>query len=160
MKAVCTGSFDPITLGHIDIFKRASKIVDELIICIFHNVRKKSFLSVEDRIKLIEESLKEFEIKNARVDSFDGLVTEYMKSQNIQLIIRGIRSPQELQYELNEADVIRKLDPNIETIFLPTDPQFSFVSSSMVRELHAFGASVKDFVPNCLEKFISNLSQK
>ena len=99
MKAVCTGSFDPITLGHIDIFKRASKIVDELIICIFHNVRKKSFLSVEDRIKLIEESLKEFEIKNARVDSFDGLVTEYMKSQNIQLIIRGIRSPQELQYD-------------------------------------------------------------
>ena len=115
---------------------------------------------MEDRIKLIEESLKEFEIKNARVDSFDGLVTEYMKSQNIQLIIRGIRSPQELQYELNEADVIRKLDPKIETIFLPTDPQFSFVSSSMVRELHAFGASVKDFVPNCLEKFISNLSQK
>lgn len=154
-RAVCTGSFDPITVGHMDIFKRASKLVDELIICIFHNVRKKSFLDVETRVELIRESLIEFKIENARVDSFSGLVTDYLHRENINVIIRGIRSSAELQYETNEADVIKSLDPTIETVFLLTDPQYSFVSSSMVRELKSFGADFKKFVPKCVAKKIS-----
>ena len=154
-RAVCTGSFDPVTIGHMDIFKRASKLVDELIICIFHNVRKKSFLDVETRVELIRESLIEFKIENARVDSFSGLVTDYLHRENINVIIRGIRSSAELQYETNEADVIKALDPKIETVFLLTDPKYSFVSSSMVRELKTFGADFKKFVPMCVAEKIS-----
>ena len=154
-RAVCTGSFDPVTIGHMDIFKRASKLVDELIICIFHNVRKKSFLDVETRVELIRESLIEFKIENARVDSFSGLVTDYLRRENINVIIRGIRSSAELQYETNEADVIKALDPKIETVFLLTDPKYSFVSSSMVRELKTFGADFKKFVPMCVAEKIS-----
>ena len=154
-RAVCTGSFDPVTIGHMDIFKRASKLVDELIICIFHNVRKKSFLDVETRVELIRESLVEFKIENARVDSFSGLVTDYLRRENINVIIRGIRSSAELQYETNEADVIKALDPKIETVFLLTDPKYSFVSSSMVRELKTFGADFKKFVPMCVAEKIS-----
>ena len=96
-RAVCSGSFDPVTLGHLDIFERAGRIFDELIICVFHNVKKQPFFSVEERVALLEESTAH--IPNLRVDSFSGLLTDYMKAHQAQVIVRGVRSVADLEYE-------------------------------------------------------------
>ena len=152
-KAICTGSFDPVTNGHINIFERAAKMVDELTVCIFINNRKQSFFTVEKRLELLRESTKH--IKNLKVDSFNGLVTEYMEKHDIKIIVRGLRSSSDFEYEVNEAQMIKHLSPNMDTIFLLTAPEFLFVSSSGIRELAKFGGSVKGLVPTCVENEIN-----
>ena len=155
-RAVCSGSFDPVTNGHVDIFQRASHLFDELIVCVFHNVKKKPFFPVEERVALLKEATRH--IPNLRVESFSGLLTEYMKEHDAKIIVRGVRSVADLEYEENEARMIAHLAPDVETVFLLTNPKYVFVSSSGIRELSAFGASVHGLVPECVERAITSRS--
>ena len=148
-RAVCTGSFDPVTNGHINIFERAAAMVDELIVCIFVNNKKQYFFTVEERVKLLRESTKH--IKNLKVDCFGGLVSDYMREHDIKIIVRGLRSSADFEYEVNEAQMIKHLAPETDTIFLLTAPEFMFLSSSGIRELAKFKGNIKGLVPNCVE---------
>ena len=151
-RAICSGSFDPVTCGHIDIFERASGMFDELIVCVFNNVTKTPFLPVEERTALIREAVQH--LPNVKVDAFSGLVSRYMEQHDAHVIVRGIRSVKDLEYEQNEAYMLRHLDSRIDTVFLLTRPEYSFVSSSGVRELVRFGSSIEGLVPECVAKAI------
>lgn len=155
-KAVCTGSFDPVTVGHTDIFERAAKLVDELTICIFINRKKRYRFSLEDRLKFLRLSTEH--LSNVRVDHFEGLVTDYMRSIGANVIVRGLRSTADFDHEFNEAQMIKKIEPSIETIFLLTAPEFLFINSSGVRELLSFNADISGLVPRRVEEAIKNSS--
>ena len=157
-KAVCSGSFDPVTYGHIDIFERAGQIFDEVVVCVFHNLNKKPFFSIEERLALIKESTAH--IKNLQVTSFSGLLANYMERENIRVIVRGIRSAADLDYETVSARMNGALCPGVETVFLPANPKYSFVSSSSVREIASFGGKIDGFVPPCVVKAIANRQDK
>lgn len=148
-KAICTGSFDPVTNGHINIFERAAKLVDELIICVFLNPTKKYLFSMDERAELLREAT--VHIENLTVDTFEGLAADYIKQQDINVIIRGLRSATDFEYEVNKAQMMRHLLPTVDTIFLLTAPEFLFISSSGVRELAHFGGNVHGLVPECVE---------
>lgn len=147
--AVCPGSFDPVTNGHVDIFERASAIFDEVVIGVFHNPNKKPMFTMEQRVELIKESTKH--IKNIRVDSFSGLLNEYVKQQNANVIIRGLRATKDFEYEFQRALLIKKIDSEIETIFMMTSSEYSFLSSSGIKELAKFNGNIKGLVPECVE---------
>ena len=157
-RAICSGSFDPVTNGHIDIFERASLMFDELIVCVFNNMLKKPFLPVEQRTALIEEAVSH--LPNVKVDSFSGLVTKYMEEHDAHIIVRGVRSVKDLEYEQNEAYMLRHLDEKLDTVFLLTRPEYSFVSSSGIRELVHFGGEIHGLVPECVEKAIREQQAK
>lgn len=154
-RAVCSGSFDPVTNGHIDIFERASLMFDELIICVFNNIKKQGFFPIKQRVELLEKATEQ--LKNVKVMSFSGLLTDFMQEQGANIIVRGIRSVKDLEYEENEAYMIRHLAPSIDTVFLLTKPEYSFVSSSAIRELYAFNGRVDGLVPECVRQAIINL---
>ena len=149
-RAVCSGSFDPVTIGHVDVFERASTMFDELIICVFRNAAKKGFFPVEQRVQLIEEATAH--LPNVRVMAFDSLITDFMTAHDAKIIVRGVRSVKDLEYEENEAYMIRHLNPEIDTVFLLTRPDLSYVSSSGVREVFRFGGSINGLVPACVEQ--------
>lgn len=149
-RAVCSGSFDPVTNGHLDVFERASRMFDELIICVFQNVKKRGFFSVEQRVELLRQSVSH--LPNVSVLSFSGLVTDFMKKHEAKILVRGIRSVKDLEYEENEAYMIRHIEPEIDTVFLLTRPDYSFVSSSGVRELFRFRGNIHGLVPDCVEQ--------
>ena len=151
-RAICTGSFDPVTNGHINIFERAAKMVDELTVCVFINNKKQTLFSAEERVDLLKKSTQH--IENLRVDYFGGLVSDYMAEHDIKIIVRGLRSSADFEYEVNEAQMIKHLAPDTDTIFLLTAPEFIFVSSSGIRELAKFKGSVKGLVPACVENAI------
>ena len=151
-RAVCTGSFDPVTNGHINIFERAATMVDELVVCVFVNNRKQSFFTTEERVEFLKESTKH--ISNIKIDCFGGLVSDYMKEHDIKIIVRGLRSSADFEYEVNEAQMIKHLAPDTNTIFLLTAPEFMFLSSSGIRELAKFKGSIKGLVPDCVEQAI------
>ena len=157
-RAICSGSLDPVTNGHIDIFERASLMFDELIVCVFNNMLKKPFLPVEQRTALIEEAVSH--LPNVKVDSFSGLVTKYMEEHDAHIIVRGVRSVKDLEYEQNEAYMLRHLDEKLDTVFLLTRPEYSFVSSSGIRELVHFGGEIHGLVPECVEKAIREQQAK
>ena len=123
---VYPGSFDPMTLGHLDIIKRASKIVDKLYVAILINSAKNSLFSTEEKIDMINHSIKDYE--NIKVESFDGLTVEYAKNKNANVIIRGLRAVSDFEYELQISQTNKELNHDIETIFLTTDIQYSFLS--------------------------------
>ena len=149
-RAVCSGSFDPVTNGHIDIFERASKMFDELIICVFNNMHKEGFFPVDERVALIKQATNH--LANVKVAAFSGLLTDFMQKNKAQIIVRGIRSVKDLEYEENEAYMIRHLAPAVDTVFLLTRPEYSFVSSSSIRELYNFNGTVHGLVPKCVEQ--------
>ncbi len=153
-RAVCSGSFDPVTLGHVDVFERASRMFDELIICVFRNIEKQGFFSVDERVRLIEEAVAH--LPNVRVMAFSSLITDFMAQQDAKIIVRGVRSVKDLEYEENEAYMIKHLNPEIDTVFLLTRPDLSYVSSSGVREVFRFGGSVSGLVPACVEQAMKN----
>ncbi|MFC2342913.1 MAG: pantetheine-phosphate adenylyltransferase [Negativicutes bacterium] len=152
VRAVCSGSFDPVTCGHIDIFERASKMFDEIIVSVFHNIRKEPWLPVEERVRLIREATRH--IKNLRACSFSGLLTDFMRDQKASVIVRGLRSVTDFEYEMQEAQTLKHLDKNIETIFILTSQEYYFVSSSGIRELALFNGNVHGLVPACVEEAI------
>ena len=151
--AVCPGSFDPVTNGHIDIFERSSNMVDMLIVAIFHNPNKKARFSVNERVEMLSEATKH--IPNIKIDCFSGLLNEYVKKQNSTLIIRGLRAMLDFEYEFQRALLIKKIDPTLETVFMMTRSEYSFISSSAIKELAQFGSSLEGLVPVCLEEKIS-----
>lgn len=152
-RAVCPGSFDPVTLGHIDIFERASAMFDEIIISVFHNPGKdKAMFTMEERVEMLREATKH--IPNVRVTGFSGLLNEFCRKEEAPFIVRGLRAFTDFEYEFQRALLIKKIDNKLETVFIMTNAKYSFVSSSGVRELAAFGGQVKDLVPECIEERI------
>lgn len=138
------GSFDPITYGHIDIIERASKITDKLIVAVLNNYDKHSLFTVEERLEMIKDSVKDF--NNVEVESFEGLLVDYVKSKDAQLIIRGLRAVTDFEYELQMAQTNRELYKDIDTIFLLTNLKYSYVSSSAVKQVASFNGDVSKFV--------------
>ena len=156
MNKICVypGSFDPITLGHLDIIKRAAALFDTVSVCILINNKKKCMFSLDERLNMIKEACKD--IPNAKVSSYDGLLVDYAKSINAKAIIRGLRAISDFEAELQMANINKQLCPEIETFFMATNPGLSFVSSSAVREIAEFGGDFSKFVPSSLVKYIQN----
>lgn len=152
IRAVCSGSFDPVTNGHIDIFERASRIFDEIIIGVFHNIHKTPFFTIEERLSLLEASTAH--IKNVEITSFSGLLSDYMREMGATVIVRGLRSITDFEYEQKQEKMNHHIAPDIETMFLLTDPRYAFVSSSGIRELANFQAPITGLVPPCVEKAV------
>lgn len=142
--AVYPGSFDPVTLGHLDIIGRAAKQFDVLIVSVLNNMAKKPLFSVEERMELLRTVTKEW--PNVVIDSFRDLLVRYMRSKNANVIIRGIRSVTDFEYELQMASMNRQLDEGIDTIFMMTNPKYSYLSSSIVKEIAQFHGPVHDLV--------------
>jgi pantetheine-phosphate adenylyltransferase len=143
-RAVCPGSFDPITFGHLDIIERASSQFDEVIVAVFINRKKDGLFTVEERMEMISENVKKF--KNVRVDSGSGLLVEYCKRNGVQAIVKGLRAVTDFDYELQMAQVHIQAS-GVETMFMATSPTHSFLSSSIVKELSHYGGDVSSMVP-------------
>lgn len=157
-RAVFAGSFDPVTTGHIDIIERAAFMFDELIVCIFHNIQKEGCFPLDDRVRFLREAT--VHVSNVRVDVFSGLLTDYMKQQKARVVVRGLRSVKDFEYEENHASMVHHLMPESDTIFLLTRPDLTFVSSSGVRELIRFRGPVKGIVPTSVERAILELYKR
>jgi pantetheine-phosphate adenylyltransferase len=148
--AVCPGSFDPVTYGHLDIIQRASHVFDTVIVAVLNNRSKEPVFSVEQRMKLLEEVTKD--IPNVKVDSFNGLLIDYMKKNSANTIVKGLRAISDFEYELQMASINRKLDDTIETFFMMTNNKYSYLSSSIVKEIAKHHSSVGDLVPPIVEE--------
>ena len=152
-KAVYPGSFDPTTFGHLDIISRSSKIFDKLIIAVITNPNKKPYFSIDERVKILKSSVKE---KNVEIESFHGLLVDFMKKKNANVIIRGLRAISDFEYEFQMALTNRKLYPEIETVFLTPAEQWTYLSSTLVKEIARLGGNVKCFVPEIVVKIFKN----
>lgn len=143
-RAVCPGSFDPITFGHLDIIERASSQFDEVIVAVLENRTKASLFTVEERMEMIRKTTSQF--NNVKVDSWHGLLVDYCKDNSIQAIVKGLRAVTDFDYELQMAQVNLQ-GSGVETMFMATAPTHSFLSSSIVKELAHFGGDVSSMVP-------------
>ncbi len=150
--AVCPGSFDPITLGHLDIITRAAAMFDKLIVVVMSNASKNCTFSPNERKKMIEKSTAG--IKNVQVDVYDGLLAEYAAKQNACAIIKGLRAMSDFEYEFQMALTNKKLNPNVETLFLTTSAENMYLSSSMVRQIAGMGGDIESFVPSVIHNDI------
>lgn len=155
MKAIYPGSFDPITYGHLDVIQRALKIFDELWVVVMVNPKKKPLLSLEKRLELVEELLRDE--PRVHVDSHSGLLVDYAKNKNIRTIVRGLRAVTDFQYELEMAIANKHLWHELETVFLMTDEKYSFLSSGLVREVASMGGDVSNWVPPNVLKTLKEL---
>lgn len=145
--AIYPGSFDPITNGHIDILKRALKVFDKVIVLVAINPKKKPFFSTEERVEMIKQVIKDEGIKNAEVDSYLGLTVEYARTHNAPYIVRGLRAVSDYEYEFQIASANEFIDSDVESIFFMSHNDTSFISSSMILELHANKVDVSHLVP-------------
>lgn len=143
--AVVPGSFDPVTLGHLDIIRRAADVFDKVYVAVLNNSSKQSLFTVEERIRFIEEITKEF--PNVEVDASTGLLVDYAKKKDAKAIVRGLRAVSDFEYEMQITSMNRFLDESIETFFIMTKNQHSFLSSSIVKEVAKYGSDVTDLVP-------------
>ncbi|MFB9972615.1 pantetheine-phosphate adenylyltransferase [Allobacillus sp. SKP2-8] len=148
--AVCPGSFDPITNGHLDIVRRGAEIFEEVIVVVFKNQSKSPLFTVEERIELIKEATKD--LPNVSVDESKGLVVDYAKEKNASAILRGLRAVSDFEYEMQITSMNRKLNADVETLFMMTNNQYSFLSSSIVKEAARYQSDVSDLVPAAVEK--------
>lgn len=149
-KAIYPGTFDPVTYGHLDIIKRALKVFGEVIVAVAHNPHKKPLFSVKERIAMLKAATKGMD--GVIIDEFSGLVVEYARKKNINTIIRGLRMLSDFEYEFQMALTNRKLNQDVETIFLMTSEDYSYVSSKLLKEAAVLGADVSPFVPEFIEK--------
>jgi len=145
MKAAFPGSFDPPTMGHLDIIRRAAGLFDELLVVVAENRQKKYLFSAAERIKMIRRLTKEFD--NVSVTSCDSLIVNFLRKQGIRLLIRGIRGMEDFSYEFELSIMNKALDSSIETIFMTTDPEYLILRSSSIKELASFGGDVSGMVP-------------
>jgi pantetheine-phosphate adenylyltransferase len=145
-RAIYPGSFDPVTNGHLDIIRRASKIFDELIVGVLANPEKEGLFSIDERVELIKRVTSD--IPNVKVGSSCGLLTHYMEKNDVRVIIKGLRAVSDFEYEFQMALMNNKLNPEIETLFMMTSAQYSFLSSSSVRQVAMFGGCIRGLVPD------------
>lgn len=143
--AIYPGSFDPVTFGHLDVIRRAASIFDELTVSVLNNTQKTPLFSVEERVRILEEVTKD--LPNVKVMAFDGLLVEFAKQIGAKVIVRGLRAITDFEYELQMSQTNHKLEPEIETMFLTTSLEYSFLSSTTVKEVAAFGGDITQFVP-------------
>jgi len=149
------GSFDPITLGHLDIITRAAGLVDNLIIGVLRNNTKKPLFTVEERVGLIEQVINgKPNLSHVKIMAFDGLLVDFAKQQNAKIIVRGLRAITDFEYELQLAQTNHKLNPLVDTVFFTTSVEYSYLSSSIVKEIAAFGGDIRQFVPECIAQFV------
>lgn len=148
--AVCPGSFDPITYGHLDIITRGAKVFDQVYVSILNNSSKKPLFTVEERVALIKEVTKD--IPNVKVDSFQGLLVDYAKSIGANAIIRGLRAVSDFEYEMQLTSMNRFLNNEIETFYIMTNNQYSFLSSSIVKEVAQYRGTISELVPPIVEE--------
>jgi len=156
--AIYPGSFDPITSGHVDLIRRASRLFDEVIVAITQNVNKNSFLSIDERIEAVNTSIAELE--NVRVLRFDSLLVDFARDHNAQVIIRGLRAVSDFEYEFQLSGMNKRLNPNIETLFMTPSEEFANISSSLVREILSLGGDISPFVPECVEAILRRHKSK
>ena len=149
-KAIYPGSFDPVTFGHLDIIKRSAEMFDEVIVGVLINNSKKPLFSAEERTEMLRQAVAQYE--NVSVIHFDGLLIDFMKANDISVIVRGLRAITDFEYELQMAQTNHKLASDVETIFLTTNLKYSYLSSTMVKEVAAFGGDISQFVPEYIEQ--------
>ncbi len=145
MRVIFAGSFDPVTLGHLNIIHRASRLFEEVIVGVLCNSSKKALFSNVERIEMLNELL--YNIKNVKVEQFEGLLVDYVKIKNADAVLRGLRTPTDFEYERQLALLNRSLNSDLETIFLVTDIRYSYVSASYAREVASYGGDVSGLVP-------------
>ena len=151
--AIYPGSFDPMTLGHFDVIKRASKMFDRLIVSVLDNKAKNALFSVEERVSILKEAVKD--LPNVEVDSFNGLLVDYARRKNIHISVRGLRAITDFEYELQIAQTNRLLSKGIlDTVFLTTSLEYAYLSSSGVKEIAAFGGDISPCVPKFVEGLV------
>ena len=144
--AVCTGSFDPVTNGHVDIFERTALLFDKVVVAVFENPQKKPLFSTSEKMEMIRKSVAH--IPNVEVDSFNGLLSEYMRSHNYSVVVRGLRAFIDFEYEFQRALLLKQIAPELETMFMMTNNKMSFISSSGVKELATFGGDITKMGPS------------
>ncbi|MBS7341028.1 MAG: pantetheine-phosphate adenylyltransferase [Suilimivivens sp.] len=149
--AIYPGSFDPVTYGHLDVIRRASQIFEELTVSVLNNKLKTPLFSVEERVKILQEAVKD--IPNVKVESFSGLLVDYAKSRNVHVVIRGLRAITDFEYELQNAQTNAKLSKGaLDTVFLTTSLEYAYLSSSSVKEIASFGGDISMCVPDFVAK--------
>lgn len=158
MIAIYPGSFDPITNGHLDIIERCSEKFEKLVVAVLNNTSKNTLFSVEERVKLIERTVKDY--PNVEVDSFSGLLIEYASSKDVSVIVRGLRAVSDFEYEMQMALTNKSLHSEIDTFFLISSSQYSFLSSSVVKEVARFGGDVSGMVPEEIEEALREKFKK
>ncbi len=158
-KGVCVypGSFDPVTLGHIDIIERAAKLFPKLVVAVLNNPDKKNIFTVEHRIDMLAKACAH--LPNVCIDSFGGLLVDYMSSIDAEIVLRGLRAVTDFENEFQMAQVNRQIAPKIETLFLMTSPDYAYISSSAVRQIASFGGDISTLVPSCIEQEIYQVYQ-
>ena len=159
LRAIYPGSFDPVTFGHINIIRRSAAITDELIVGVLQNKAKTPLFSVEERVKMLGEVTKE--IKNVKIVPFEGLLIDFAKEMEAKVIVRGLRAVTDFEYELQMAQTNHKLNSEIETLFMTTSLDYSYLSSSVVREIAAFDGDISQFVPEqVMEQVTKKIKEK
>ena len=154
LRAIYPGSFDPVTYGHMDIIRRSSNITDELIVGVLNNNAKMPLFSVEERVKMLKEVTSS--LTNVTIVPFDGLLVDFARQMKADFIIRGLRAITDFEYELQMSQTNHKLEPNVETIFLTTNIKYSYLSSTTVKEIAAFGGDISQFVPEVVTEELKN----
>ncbi len=153
-KAICPGSFDPVTIGHIDVIERAADIFDEVVVLVMSNSSKKaSLFTVEERMELIRRSIS---LPNVKVDTYNGLLVDYARQYGAVAIVKGLRAVSDFEYEFQQALINQSLYPEAETVFLTAKGENMFLSSSMVKEVCTLGGDISSFVPACISQDIYN----
>ena len=156
-RAVCPGSFDPVTNGHVDVINRAATLYDELVVAVLVNPGKAGLFSVDERMELLREAVAH--LPNVTIDSFQGLLVDYCRSHDLPVIVKGLRAVSDFEYELQMAQMNREL-AGIETLFVPTAPQVGHLSSSLVKQVAQFGGDVSHLVPKAVnERLLAHREQ-
>lgn len=158
--AVCPGSFDPITKGHLDIIQRASKMFDKVIVVTMINVDKNPTFNEKERVDMMKRSIDELGLENVEVDSYNGLLADYTKQHNATAIVKGLRAVSDFEYEFQMALLNKNLNPEAETVFFTTSSENLYLSSSIVKSIASLNGDISDFVPACIHNDIKKRFEK
>ena len=156
-RAIYPGSFDPPHNGHLDVLRRAARLFDEVIVAVAFNEQKQPFLAASERVTLLKQCA--VDLPNIRVAQFDGLLVEFVRQQEAQVVIRGLRAVSDFEFEFQMALMNRKLDPRIETVFLTPVEQFTYLSSRIIKEITMLGGAIGEFVPPCVAEALRGKSR-